>query len=161
LSGTGRVRRLAGVAIAGFALARLGFGARAAWTCDAGFSPVPLMRSLYLLLAILLILLGLLHVGSTPRLFGELNNRALWFASGGLLIILTGVLNLLNRAYGRAARGLSRVCLATNLTMLGFSALSGSVGGASAAELSAVLGLLGATTLLSSMPSALTEAASP
>ena len=56
------------------------------------------MRRLYLVLALLVILLGLFHIVSTARFFDEFSSRAVWFASGGLLLILTGVLNLLNRA---------------------------------------------------------------
>ncbi len=112
------------------------------------------MRRLYLVLGILLIAFGLLHVASTPRLFDELNSRALWFVSGGIAIIMQGVLNLLNRAYGRGAPGLFWACAVTNLVMLGFSGLSGLVGGASAGELVTVLGLLGATMALSVTSSA-------
>ncbi len=50
---------------------------------------------LYLVLACLIILLGLVHVSATFALFDALTSRAVWFAGGGMAIIFTGVINLL------------------------------------------------------------------
>lgn len=107
------------------------------------------MRSLYLVLAILIVLLGLFHLGSTPRFFDALDSRALWFASGGLLMALAGLLNLLNRTYGAGAPGLRWSTAATNIIMTAFAALAGVVGAASGAQLGAIVGLMAATALLS------------
>src|SRR5688572_19695459 len=112
------------------------------------------MRRLYLVLAVLIILLGLVHLASTPQLFDALNSRALWFASGGLLLILTGVLNLLNRAYGAAAPGLRWATIATNAVMTAFAAIAGTVGAASGAQLVVIVGLMAATAFVSWLPSA-------
>lgn len=112
------------------------------------------MRRLYLVLAILIVLLGLFHVASTPRFFDELSNRAIWFVGGGLAMILTGILNLLNRAYGDIAPGVRWVSISANATMTAFSATAGYVGGASIVELAVIVGLLGAATLVSALPPA-------
>lgn len=112
------------------------------------------MRRIYLVLAVLVILLGLVHLASTPRLFDALNSRALWFASGGLLLILTGVLNLLNRTYGAAAEGLRWATVGTNAMMTGFAVIAGTVGAASGAQLIVIVGLMAATTFVSWLPTA-------
>ena len=112
------------------------------------------MRRSYLLLALLVVLLGLFHLVSTPRFFDDLSSRAIWFASGGLLLVLTGALNLLNLSYGAAAPGLRWTSVATNAVMTGFAALAGIAGAASGAQLGAIVGLMAATTLMSALPRA-------
>ena len=107
------------------------------------------MRQLYLLLAVLIILLGLVHVSATFALFDALTSRAVWFASGGLAMILTGVLNLLNRAYGAAAPGVRWAAFGANAAMTIFAALAGIAGAASVAQLIVIVGLMAAATLLS------------
>ncbi len=116
------------------------------------------MRRLYLVLALLVVLLGLFHTASTPRFFDAMSSRALWFASGGLLLILTGSLNLLNRAYGAAAPGLRWTAIGTNIVMTGFAAIAGTVGAASGAQLIAIIGLMAATAFASATPRANTAA---
>ena len=110
------------------------------------------MRRLYLILALLVVALGLFHTVSTPRFFDELDSRALWFASGGLLLLLAGILTLLNRAYGATARGVRWAAVSTNIVMTAFAALAGTLGAASGAQLAAIVGLMAATTLVSLPP---------
>ncbi|MFL6765091.1 MAG: hypothetical protein ACJ8FO_07850, partial [Sphingomicrobium sp.] len=83
------------------------------------------MRHLYLVLAVLVILLGLLHAISTLSLFAGFSIRAIWFAGSGLLLILAGAINLLNREYGRDARGLRLTTVGTNVVVTAFAALAG------------------------------------
>lgn len=104
-----------------------------------------IMQRVYASFASGVLLLGLVHTLSTPR---ALTPQALWFASGGLTMLLTGALNLLNRAYGAAAPGLRRTCIGTNVVMTAFAALSGVVGGATAPQLVVVVGLFAGTTAL-------------
>ena len=113
------------------------------------------MRRLYLALAVLIILLGLVHVAATFSLFDSLNARAVWFASGGVAIILTGVLNLLNLAYGSGASGVRWASIGANAVMTVFAGLAGVAGAASAGQLIGIVGLLAATTLVSLLPRAL------
>ena len=110
------------------------------------------MRQLYLGLALSIILLGLVHAGATTILFDELNSRAVWFASGGVAIILTGVLNLLNRAYGATASGVRLASIFANLVMTIFAALAGYAGAASGAQLAIIVGLMAVTMLVSLRP---------
>jgi hypothetical protein len=111
------------------------------------------MRRLYLVLACLVILLGLVHFAATFGTFDAFTDRAVWFASGGLAILLTGILNVLNRAYGAAAPGLRWATFGANAVMTLFAALAGIAGGASDAQLVVIVGLLAATTLVSFRPS--------
>ncbi len=98
--------------------------------------------------------LGVIHIAATPKFFAHLTGAALWFASGGLLIILTGALNLLNRAYGKSAFGLRVVCVLTNIVMISFALLEGYVSRASVVQFVIVIGLLGSVTVLSFLPAA-------
>jgi short-subunit dehydrogenase len=107
------------------------------------------MTKLYAIAGWAIIDFGVVHMLATFRLFHAFNNAALWFFSGGIAIALTGVLNLLQRAYGHVASGLRNVCIGTNIVMTIFAFLSGVVTHASLAQFALVLGLLGGTTTLS------------
>jgi hypothetical protein len=112
------------------------------------------MRRAYVVLSLGIIALGVVHIAATPRFFTDLTSAAVWFASGGLAMMLTGALNLLRRAYGHVAPGLRLVCLAANVAMTGFALLAGYAGRASVVELALVLGLVGGATVLSATPAA-------
>lgn len=107
------------------------------------------MRTVYLVAACLIVALGLVHIAATFLLFDGLTARAIWFASGGLAIVLTGTLNLLNRTYGAAAPGLRWATVGANAVMTGFALLSGIADAASAAQIVFIAGLMAAATLLS------------
>ncbi len=104
------------------------------------------MRKMYGVLGWGIIALGMLHMASTPR---ALTASAVWFFSGGIAMVLTGALNLLSRTYGGAAPGLRWFCVATNAAMTAFALVAGSVGRASVGELVAIVGWMGATTVIS------------
>jgi hypothetical protein len=110
------------------------------------------MRLAYLILAFLIVLLGLIHFAATFFIFDALSARALWFASGGIAIVLTGLLNLLNRAYGVIAPGLRWTTAGANVVMTVFAAVAGIAGAASDAQLALIVGLLAAATLISLRP---------
>jgi hypothetical protein len=112
------------------------------------------MRRAYFVLSLGIIALGAVHIIATPRYFDHLTSAALWFASGGLSMILTGALNLLRRAYGADAPGLRLVCVGANVVMTAFAFLAGYTGRASVAEFVVVLGLIGGATLFSLLPAA-------
>jgi hypothetical protein len=110
------------------------------------------MRAFYLVLGVLVILLGLVHLAAAFALFDALNSRAIWFASGGIAIVLTGLLNLLSRAYGAAAPGLRWSTVGANVVMTVFAALAGIAGAASGGQLVGIVGLMAAATLVSVLP---------
>ena len=110
------------------------------------------MRMVYMIVAFLIILLGLVHVAAAFAIFQELSGRAVWFASGGLAVVLTGLINLLNRAYGAAARGVRWTAFGANAVMTVFAALAGLAGAASNVQLVVIVGLMAAATLLSLRP---------
>jgi hypothetical protein len=103
----------------------------------------------YLVLSVAIIALGVVHIAATPHFFPHLTAGAVWFASGGLALVLTGALNLLNRAYGELAFGLRLVCVTTNIIMTCFSLLAGYASRASAAQFVLVIGVMVGASLLS------------
>ena len=111
------------------------------------------MRRMYGILPWGMVALGVLHMAATWRVSSTLTASALWFFSAGIVWVLTGSLNLLNRAYGADAPGLGWFCRGTNVFILCFTALSGVVTNASASGLAIVVGLVGAVTILSWMRS--------
>jgi len=111
------------------------------------------MKYLYAILSWGMVALGVLHMLATFRLFHTVNTAALWFFSGGIALVLTGMLNLLHRMYGRIAPGVRRVCIGTNIFMTCFGVVSGIVSQASIAEFTLVLGLIGGATVFSFSPS--------
>ena len=112
------------------------------------------MRRAYFVLSLGIIALGAVHIAATPRYFAHLTSAAVWFASGGLSMILTGALNLLRRAYGADAPGLRLVCVGANIVMTAFALLAGHAGRASVAEFVVILGLIGGATVFSLLPAA-------
>jgi len=104
------------------------------------------MRKVYGVLGWGIIVLGMVHMASTPR---ALTASAMWFFSGGIAMVLTGALNLLSRTYGGTAPGLRWFCVSTNAAMTAFALIAGAVGRASVGELIAIAGWMGATTVIS------------
>lgn len=99
--------------------------------------------------------LGLIHVTATPLYSAHFTQAALWFASGGLAMILTGTLNLLNRTYGRAAAGLRRASVVTNVVMTTFGVLMGLAGHPTLFQFAVVVGIFGGVSACSLLPRAL------
>jgi hypothetical protein len=110
---------------------------------------VPNMSRFYAFESWALIVLGAVHVGATFRIYGAFTAQALWFMSAGLLSVLVGALNLLNRTYGRNAPGLRRVCIAANIAVTAFAVASGIFGRASLGAWILVLGIVVPLTVLS------------
>ena len=105
-----------------------------------------MMHRVYAVFGSGIVALGLLHVLSMPR---NLTPHALWFASGGLAMILTGALNLLNRVYGTGASGLHWACVGANVIMVAFASLFGVVSRVTAGQFVSVVGLFVGATICS------------
>ncbi|MEM9935728.1 MAG: hypothetical protein AAF824_19030 [Bacteroidota bacterium] len=58
------------------------------------------MKTAKRLISILLLLIGLIHIGVSFTLFSALSSEALWFVSGGLVLIFSGFFNLFLCANG-------------------------------------------------------------
>ena len=116
------------------------------------------MRRAYGVLPWGLVLLGLVHMAATFKAYDTLDMRALWFFNGGVALVVTGLLNLVNRAHGRDARYLRWLCRGLNVVTLCFSTLAGIVSRAGPVSLAFVVGLLGALTVLSFVPRSLSGA---
>ena len=112
------------------------------------------MHRLYAALAWSAIGLGVLHIAATPRYAHELNQAALWFVSGGLLMILTGILNLLNRTYGTVAPGVRRAAMATSAVTTAFGAVAGTLGQPTVLEFAVVISIFGGCTVCSALRAA-------
>ncbi len=76
------------------------------------------MRKIDIVVAWLLITLGAVHVSLTARFDPKLGLNAIWFASGGLLIITIGALNLLRVTYANVAKGVCVVSVIANVVLL-------------------------------------------
>jgi Na+/melibiose symporter-like transporter len=76
------------------------------------------LRTLDIILGWVLIAFGALHTSLTRKVHPDIDINAVWFASGGLLIIAIGVLNLLRVAYGSVAKGVCVVSVIANLVLL-------------------------------------------
>lgn len=107
------------------------------------------MMRAYALLPWGLIVLGVLHMGATFRFHSTLTPAALWFFNGGMVLVFTGVLNLINRRHGAEIAALRWFSVTVNVFLLGFATVSGLVSGAGLGELVVVVGLMAAITILS------------
>lgn len=76
------------------------------------------MKALDSLVAWLLIAFGAVHLSMTRRVHPAIDINAVWFASGGLMIIAVGALNLLRVAYGAVAKGVRIVSVIANVVLL-------------------------------------------
>src|SRR5687768_11390967 len=88
-----------------------------------------------------IIALGVLHMAATWKVYDALTPAALWFFNGGIVLVFTGAINLINRAHGAKTPALRWFCRAVNVVMLCFSTISGIVTGAGVVSLVVVLGL--------------------
>lgn len=77
-----------------------------------------MMRKIDLVVGWLLVAFGSIHVVMTRKLDPNLGMDAIWFASGGLLIMLAGALNLLRVAYTNVAKGVHVVSVIANVVLV-------------------------------------------
>ena len=113
-----------------------------------------MMRTLYGVASWLLLAFGLVHIAAAPSRFDGLTSGALWFVSGGILLVVVASINLLNRTYGTVAPGVRRVALAANVVNLALAVASGIVGRSGVTGWIIVLGILVPLTVLSAVPRA-------
>jgi hypothetical protein len=85
------------------------------------------VRRLYGVLPWGMVVLGLLHMAATFKLYDALTTRALWFFNGGIVIVACGLLNLVNRRHGAGATSLRWLCQGLNVVTLAFATVSGFV----------------------------------
>lgn len=96
-----------------------------------------------------IVALGGLHMLATIRLSASSPAFRVWFFGSGLAMALGGALNLLNRAYGRAAPGLRVVCWIANILLTLLGAVAGALTGASVVEYILIMSLLAGALILS------------
>jgi len=76
------------------------------------------LRRIDIVIGWLLIAFGAVHLSLTRRVHPDIDINAIWFVSGGLLIIVIGALNLLRVAYSSVAKGVHVVSLIANIVLL-------------------------------------------
>ena len=76
------------------------------------------LRRIDISVAWLLIAFGAVHLSLTGKVHPEIDIDAIWFASGGLLIITIGATNLLRVAYSSVAKGVYVVSVIANIVLL-------------------------------------------
>lgn len=76
------------------------------------------MRTLDIIIGWLLIAFGVVHISLTRRVHPDIDINAIWFVSGGLLMITIGALNLLRVAYSSVAKGVYVVSMIANIVLL-------------------------------------------
>lgn len=77
------------------------------------------MRKVDGVIAWVLIAFGAVHTSMTRKLDPSLGMNGIWFASGGLLMITIGALNLLRIAYASVAKGVRTVSVIANIVLVG------------------------------------------
>ena len=76
-----------------------------------------LLLQIYLVLCWAIVSVGVIQMIFTPLRFKQFDEAALWFATAGMAITLTGTLNLLNLGRHLKDTGLRRVYLVANLAI--------------------------------------------
>ncbi len=76
------------------------------------------MKKIDVVVGCLLIAFGAVHLSLTRKFDPTIGMNALWFASGGLLIITVGALNLLRVAYTTVAKGVYIVSVIANVVLV-------------------------------------------
>ncbi len=80
------------------------------------------MKALYKVCTFLILALGALHICLTPLFFSSLTQGALWFVSGGLVIIFVSFFNFILMSDAGRERVVVRIlCHAANLISLVFA----------------------------------------
>ena len=76
------------------------------------------MRRIDISVGWLLVAFGAVHLSFDEEGSPEIDINAVWFASGGLMIITIGALNLLRVAYSSVAKGVHVVSVIANVVLL-------------------------------------------
>lgn len=79
------------------------------------------MKILYKVCTFLILALGALHICLTPLFFSNLTKSALWFVSGGLVIIFVSFFNFILMSDAGSERVVRILCRAANLLSLVFA----------------------------------------
>jgi hypothetical protein len=88
------------------------------WSNQVAGRRVKVMKTVDRLVAVLILLLGIIHVGVAPVFRGGYDGAGMWFLSGGLMLIFLGLLNLVRAGSpGAAAR---KAAVGANILALAF-----------------------------------------
>lgn len=76
------------------------------------------MKTLYKVSTFLILALGLLHICMTPRFFGSFTQSALWFVSGGLVLVFVSFFNFILMKDAGRERLVRMLCHTANVMNL-------------------------------------------
>jgi hypothetical protein len=79
------------------------------------------MKTLYKIGTFLILALGIVHVSVTPFLFKGLTESALWFVSGGLVMVFISFFNFILMKSASAERSVRLLCHIANVVGLIFA----------------------------------------
>lgn len=81
------------------------------------------LKTLYKISTFLILGLGVLHISLTPVLLSGFTQNALWFASGGVMIVFASFFNLILMKTGGQEFVVRILCHSANVVCLIFAAL--------------------------------------
>lgn len=110
------------------------------------------MRSLHLIVGLLLVGIGMLHMGATFGYYREFSAGALWFFGAGLLLALIGALNLFCRRHMVALPALRTFTFGCNVLMTVYTFCSGLATKASVPQMVVLVGATALATALTIRP---------
>lgn len=80
------------------------------------------MRILYKISTLLILALGILHISLTPVFFKALTENAMWFVSGGLMMVFISFFNFILMKSANGERSVKLLCHLANVAGLIFAA---------------------------------------
>lgn len=81
------------------------------------------MKSLYKVITFLLLLLGIIHEVATPLFYATLTIDTVWFIGGGLVLILTALINFINMMTYSSKVAVRYICNMSNVVGLAYTIL--------------------------------------
>ncbi|OMF11292.1 hypothetical protein BK127_25095 [Paenibacillus sp. FSL H7-0331] len=81
------------------------------------------IQALYLIVALMIMLLGIIHIWITPRVYKSMTQESIWFVSGGLAVISNASLNLAMINVKLETSLLNYICIFNNVLIFIFSIL--------------------------------------
>lgn len=82
------------------------------------------MRTLYKISTFLILALGILHISLTPMFFKSLTENAMWFVSGGLMMVFISFFNFILMESASGKRSIRLLCHTANVAGLVFAAMT-------------------------------------
>ncbi|BBH21880.1 hypothetical protein Back11_32250 [Paenibacillus baekrokdamisoli] len=79
------------------------------------------MKIVYLIVALMIMLLGFIHICIAPRIHKSMTQESMWFVSGGLALISNAIINLVMINVKLESSSMKYLCQGNNVLTLIFS----------------------------------------